>query len=443
MDIIVTHRNADFDALASLVAASKLYPGAVKVVAGGLPTIVRRFLALHLDHFELTPVKDLDLDRVKRMIVVDVRRKSRLQDFGALLKRVETGTPPIDVHVYDHHGPSPDDLPGQQVCVEPVGATATLMVERLRRHRIPVTPIEASALALGIYADTGSLTYDSTTARDARAVAFLLGRGASRTVLRYFLQAPLGRRQWLILVGLLSRTRHTELGGATIGVSTFPLEQMLPDLSELVGVALSHEGSDALFALFPRGSNVTIIGRSRLPAVDVGSVLQRLGGGGHSGAGSAILKETSPAAARARLMSALKAFPPRPHLIGQRMSTPVVTASPRQTLDQVLGLLKRKRISGVPVLEDGVLVGILSKRDIRAAKAAGRMHLPVSSCMSRRVHTIEPDQSLARAVEKMAEEHIGRLPVVRGGNLLGIITRNDILQVLYLGPPGTPGRTQA
>jgi tRNA nucleotidyltransferase (CCA-adding enzyme) len=433
MEIIVSHRNADFDALGSMVAASRLYPGAVRVASGGLPPIVRKFLSLHMDHFELTPVKEVDLATVTRMIVVDVRRKSRLKDFGPLLERIETGAPPLEVHVYDHHQAAPDDLQGREVHVEPVGAACTLLVERLKEGGIPVTPIEATAMALGIYADTGSLTYESTTVRDAQAAAFLLSRGASRTTLRYFLHAPLNTRQWQLLTALLSGSSTLELGGVKIGISTVSVDKMLPGLSELVGEALTYEGNDAIFGLFPRGTNVTIIGRSRLQSVDVGAVLQHLGGGGHHGAGSATLKNTTPEKARAALIGALEASPPQAQLIRQRMSTPVYTVSPDQPLDDVRRQLERKKISGAPVLKDGQLVGIISKRDIRAASLAGRMHLSVSSCMSHEVKTIGPDQSLVRAVEKMAEEQLGRLPVVRGDNLLGIITRNDILNVIYQG----------
>jgi len=431
MEIIVSHRNLDFDALGSMVAASRLYPGAVRVAAGGLPPIVRKFLALHMDHFELTPVQEVDLDEVRRMIVVDVRRKSRLKDFDSLIRRAETGSPGLEIDVYDHHLASPDDVQGRMICVEPVGAACTLLVERLQERGLPLTPIEATAMALGIYADTGSLTYDATTVRDAQAAAFLLGKGASRTALRYFLHAPLSKRQWEILTALLAGTTTQEIGGVKIGISSVPLDKMMPGLSELVGEALSHEGNDALFALFPKATGVTVIGRSWLPAVDVGSVLQHLGGGGHQGAGSATIKKATPDEARAALLRALRASPPRPELIRHRMSTPVFTVSPDEILEDLQHRLDRRKISGAPVLRDGRLVGMISKRDIRAARRAGRSHLQVASCMSHEVKTIGPDQPLLRAIEMMAEEHIGRLPVVRDENLLGIITRNDILSAVY------------
>jgi tRNA nucleotidyltransferase (CCA-adding enzyme) len=91
----------------------------------------------------------------------------------------------------------------------------------------------------------------------------------------------------------------------------------------------------------------------------------------------------------------------------------------------------RLNISGAPVVTDDRLAGIISRRDLRGAARAGRMHLPVASHMSTEVQTTEPQVPLLRAFEKMVEADIGRLPVVEAGHLVGIITRSDALRLLY------------
>ncbi len=431
MQIIVTHRNADFDALACQIAATKIYPGAVKVGTGRLSPVVRQFLALHKDHFELTPVKEIDQLDVSRLIVVDVRRASRLKDFAPLLKRASDNDPSLEVHVFDHHDNAPDDLSGQLVQVEPVGAATTLLVEKIVERTLPVTPIEATALALGVYSDTGSLTFPNTTPRDAAAAAFLLQRGASMNSLRYFLHTPLSAKQRQILTALLSQTATIEFCGVKIGVRTVELDKPVSGLSEIVNEALVLEGHEAIFALFPRGKNVTVIARTWVPSIDVGAIMQKLGGGGHHEAGSATLKKTSIGRAKARLMAVLNANPPKPYRVRYLMTTPVHVLTPDQILREVDDDFKRRNISGAPVLKEGRLVGMVSKRDIRSAARGERDHLPVSSCMVHEVETISPDASLVRAFELMMAKDIGRLPVIDGGNLVGIITRNDILGVLY------------
>ncbi|MFC1889342.1 CBS domain-containing protein [Thermodesulfobacteriota bacterium] len=431
MEIVITHRSTDFDALASQIAVAKLHPGTVMVGAGGVEPIVKKFLVLHRDHFELMPVKEIDFAAVTRVFVVDVRRAGRLSDFGPLLRRIHAGDPSLEIHIYDHHEGADDDIDGQHVRVEYIGSVTTMLVEELIERDVPIAPVEATALALGIYADTGSLTYANTTPRDAAAAAELVSRGVDMTTLRYFLQAPLADQHRQILSTMLAGSTLLEIEGVKIGLSTVPLNKAVPGLSEIVNKVLMIEGNDATFALFPRGKSVTMIGRSWMPTVDVGSIMQELGGGGHHGAGAATLKDSSVDDARAALMAVLEKVPPKPYLVRYLMSSPVHHLSHDQVLGEVEADFKQRNISGAPVCRDGQIIGMLSKRDIRTARQAERLHLPVSSCMIHDVKTIEPDKPLVRAFEKMVADNVGRLPVEEEGRLVGIITRNDILKVLY------------
>lgn len=433
MEIIVTHREADFDALGAQIAAGKIYPGAVKVMAGGLPPSVKKFLVLHHDHFDIVPVKKVDLSAVRRMVVVDVNSRSRLRDYSPVIERLDGGDSLLHIEVFDHHPTVPDSLSGETVRIEPVGASTTLLVEEIQKAKLSLTPFEATALALGIYSDTGSLTFASTTVRDAHAAAFCVAHGASMGTLRYFLNMPLTREQLAIFSSLMTHMRSEEHNSIRFGFATVTLNKSLAGLSELVNKALNLQGYDAAFAMFVKGTTVSLIGRSRILAVDIGQIMERLGGGGHYGAGAATLKKCSPEEAEKRLMSAIEGERPVPHFVRDIMSTPVFTLSPGQILRDVHQHFSRRKFSGAPVLRDGELIGVLSKRDIIAAMESGRAHLPVSSCMSQTVRTIAPDRSLLRAMEIMSEEGIGRLPVVEEGHLIGLITRNDLLKVVYDG----------
>ena len=73
MEVVVSHRFADFDALACQVAINKLFPDVVRARIGTVSPPVRDFLALHEGHFELTPVQEIDLASVSRLFLVDVR----------------------------------------------------------------------------------------------------------------------------------------------------------------------------------------------------------------------------------------------------------------------------------------------------------------------------------------------------------------------------------
>ncbi|MBW1933669.1 MAG: polya polymerase, partial [Deltaproteobacteria bacterium] len=104
--IITSHLNADFDALASSLAASKLYPGAQIVLPGSQERDLRDFLLQSSSYFiDVKRLKDVDLDKVKLLVVVDTRQKSRIGSLALLLER-----PDVEVHVFDHHPPSSGDI---------------------------------------------------------------------------------------------------------------------------------------------------------------------------------------------------------------------------------------------------------------------------------------------------------------------------------------------
>jgi tRNA nucleotidyltransferase (CCA-adding enzyme) len=129
----------------------------------------------------------------------------------------------------------------------------------------------------------------------------------------------------------------------------------------------------------------------------------------------------------------LQSSPPEPYLVRYMMSSPVCVLAPKQTVEEVHRSFQGENISGAPVIKEGKMIGMISKRDLASAMQNGRSHLPISSCMTHEVVTIEPGNSLVRAFEKMTADDIGRLPVMENGNLIGIVTRNDIVNVIYNG----------
>lgn len=104
MDIITSHNALDFDGLAAMVAAGKLYPSAVKVFAGTLSKNVKKFMGLYKDHLSIRYPREVGLGRVSRIIMVDTRNPNRLGQLQGLCRR-----PGIEFYVYDHHPASPGD----------------------------------------------------------------------------------------------------------------------------------------------------------------------------------------------------------------------------------------------------------------------------------------------------------------------------------------------
>lgn len=433
VDLIVTHASADFDAFASAMAARKLYPGATVVMTSGLARGVREFASLHRDRFPWLAPRDVDLSAVRRLVVVDVRRKARLRPLAELLARVERGE--LEVHVWDHHPASPDDLPADFAHVEPVGSAMTLLVEAMRARGLEVDPIEATLFALGIHADTGSMQYATTSPRDAEALAWLLGRGASLRVMSRFLSVPFSSQQRSVLATALDALETTRAGGLRVTIASVELDVIPEGLDEVASELFRLEMPHALFLVATSASTgrASVIARAREGTFDVAAVLAPLGGGGHATAAAASPRGRDLRAIVEALRAELSREAPRPLRVYDVMSSPVRTVAPDHPLARLREELPSWGHTGVPVTRDGALVGMISSDDIERAARENRLHLSAASCMSAPVRTVEPSTTLEEALETMMRHRIGRLPVMRDGRVIGIVTRSDVRAVLYGG----------
>ena len=309
MEVIVTHDVSDFDGIAASIAALKLYPQARMLRRRIWPRQVRAFVECHGGRFVFQPLSEVELDAVTRLILVDVRRRSRLEpDFDSVLARADGGDPGLSLHIYDHHPDSEDDLHGEVEVVEPIGAVTTAFTETFRERDIVVDPLEATLMALGIYSDTGNLTYDVTTARDADAVAWLLRQGANLTQVSDYLRPNFRPQQRELLSRMLTGMDTVVVDGAEVGICIAPLRRSISDMPIVTTHVCQLADARNVFGIFPIGSHrVQIIGRSDHGLVDIGAVLKRLGGGGNSDAGSANLRDVPAQMAKHKLVEALHA----------------------------------------------------------------------------------------------------------------------------------------
>ena len=427
MDVIVTHASADLDAVASLIGANRLYEEAVCLKNTQVSKLTQRYVSLHRDMLPLTSPKEIDLDAVGTVIVVDNRKQSRLSEFTEIIDAAER------VVVYDHHRPSGEDIRADEVHVEPVGACATLLCEAIDERDIELDAREATLMLLGIYADTGRLSFSSTTARDVEAAAYLLRKGAKLSVVNRYLRGQFTRDQRRLLTELLTDERILDVSAAEITLAIADAEEYVEGASEVVEYVMEMSGAEAMFAIvdFDDGKRIQVIGRSRVPYVDVGEILTEFGGGGHPGAAGATFKDSTSDEVADRLESVLREADIDPTTVRDLMSSPVHIVDRDISLADCRAKFDHWDISGAPVVTDGEIEGIISRRDIRRAERQHKLELPVSSHMSHEAVTVEPDMSLESALELMTEDEIGRLPILDDGRLVGIVTRTDILDRLY------------
>ncbi|MBA2661814.1 MAG: CBS domain-containing protein [Bradymonadaceae bacterium] len=427
MRIVITHHNADLDALASVVAACKLHAGALGVRGATVSLAAQRYLALHKDHFPLVAYSAIDPAQVEEVIVVDVRDRTRLAEYAPILARAPR------IVVYDHHPASPDDLLASLEIVEPVGACVTILCERIQESEVALDGAEATLMLLGLYADTGQLSFASTTPRDVDAAAFLLRAGANLKVVTRYLEQQYTPEQRLLLLSMIPNTEELRVDGVDMALACATTERFVTGAAEVIDRVMAMGGHETVFGIieFTRDKRTQVIARSQVGHVDVGSLMQTLGGGGHAGAAAATFKRESLEQVKAKVLALLESTTFRPTRVREIMSSPVQTLAHDTILGRAKELLARWNVRGVPVLRDGQLRGVLSRRDVERAKTADALALPVSAFMAHEVATIGVEATLEDALEAMTSRDVGRLPVLEDGRLVGIVSRTDVIRFLY------------
>jgi tRNA nucleotidyltransferase (CCA-adding enzyme) len=432
MDVITTHVNADFDTIASMVAARKLYPGAVIVLPGSQEETVKGFLIQSAFYaLEMRKAREIDLSQVTRVILVDIRNSARIGVFREVVKR-----PGVDLHIYDHHPDEEADLHGSVEVTRAVGSTTTILVEILKERGIPIAPDEATVMMLGIYEDTGSLVFPSTTVSDYQAAAHLLSCGANLGAVSDILTKDLTSEQISLLYDLIQGSKSYTIHGVEVVIAEARREEYVGDLAVLVHKLRDMEAVNVLFAICQMGERVVIVGRSRKPEVDVGAVMREFGGGGHPYAASANIKDVTTFQVREKIFRVLseKVIPRR--TAADLMVIPPRSALAENTISEVHEMLTRFNINAVPVLRGGEeggegVLGIITRQVIEKALFHGLGNEKVIEYTNTDFDTVEPAEGIDRVQEIIIRKNQRLVPVVSGGRIEGIITRTGLLRFLH------------
>jgi tRNA nucleotidyltransferase (CCA-adding enzyme) len=424
--IVTTHKGADFDALASIVAANLLYPGIVTVLPGSLNPNVRAFLSLHKDLFGFCKSEDIDQDEVDKLIVVDINRWDRLDRLDRLKQNRH-----LEISLFDHHG-NQGDINASWRCQEEMGANITLMIRYLKERQIPINPVQASLFLAGLYEDTGNLTFLSTKADDAHAAAYLLENGADLHIIGAFLSPTYGRKQKDVLFRMLHNAPRTVVDGYNVSIKRLRVSGYVGNLAVVVQMYRQILNVDAAFGVFELNANrCLVIGRSLAEGIDVAAIMRHMGGGGHLAAGSAILKSADPVAVEAWIRVLIGESHRTSVKIKDLMSFPVLILPSDTTMNQAGKTLRKKGYKGAPVVDDEKLVGMLSRRDFAKIRKKNHLLSPVRAFMSKKIVTIHPAESPGHAAHLMIKHDIGRLPVVDKGKIVGIFSRSDAVADFY------------
>jgi len=428
MRIILTHEQADFDALASLLAGSLIDEGALPVLPHRMNRNVRAFVTIYGAELPFVEQRDLPSEPVEAVCIVDAQSMVTVRGINSATR----------VHVVDHH-PRREGLPADwQVTCDEIGATTTLLVERLQEWDGHLSVVQATLLLLGIYEDTGSLTYSRTTVRDLRAAAYLLECGASLRIAADFLNHPLSQEQQRLYDELRAAVETYRIHGHQIIIAQGDARGMDEELSSVVHKLRDLLDPDALFVLVATRNGVQLIARSTSDFVDVAEIAAYFGGGGHDRAAASLIRDRSIQEIAAELVRILPERIRPAVTVASIMSRGAQLLAPETPVLEAAQRMQRFGYEGYPVVKDGVVVGLLTRRAVDRA-LAHKLNLTAASLMDAGNVYIYPEDSIEHLQRVMADTGWGQVPVVdsQSGEVIGIVTRTDLLKTLTSGSLAT------
>lgn len=425
MEVIATHVNADFDCLGSMIAAKRLYPDAVLVFPGGQERGLRDFLLQStLYAYDVKGIRDVDLDKISKLILVDVRSSVRIGHFSQIV-----GRPDLEIHIYDHHPEDEFTIRGDVECIKNVGATTTLMTQLFIERNIVPTSDEATMMMLGLYEDTGHLLFTGTTPEDFRSAAFLLEHGANLNVVADFLVREMTPEHVDLLNELLKSCQKIYIGGVEIAITSASVDAYLGDISSLIHKLKDIENLDVLIAAVRMEDRIFLIGRSRISEVHIGELFHEFGGGGHAFAASATVRDLPMVQLLTRLEQLLPRYVRSRFAARDLMSHPVKALPLDASVDVARELMTRFDFNAVPVLDEHeIVVGIINRQVVEKAVYHKLAKMTIGEVMNSDFDTVSPDATFDDLQKGIIEHNQRCVPVLEHGILVGVVTRTDLLR---------------
>ncbi len=420
MNVILTHPNADFDAVAALLAAHKLYPENTPILPDRLNRNVHDFLLLYRNGLPFSFHQNVQWHNIDHIVLVDTQRITGL-------KNVPKETPTI---IIDHHHPytRADLKPHETFHSEKIGSTTTLLVEQLQQQSITLTSLEATLLQLGIYEDTGSLSYGTTTPRDIRAAAWLVENHAALDTVRRFLAPPLQDDQQALFDYLMNHAESRSIQGHTITVGAATIDQPVAEISSVVHRLRDTLDPAAIFVLVQMPSNLLLVCRATGDILNVGAIARIYGGGGHQRAAAATIYDQTLAEVMATLWDHIYSHVQPIARVADLMSYGVQTVNADQMAHTVAQQVRKIGHEGYPVIDQGRVVGLLTRRELDRTLEHGLGELTLREIMTAGDISLRPEDSVQMLEQTMVKSGWGQIPVVDAqSQIIGIVTRTDLI----------------
>lgn len=438
MKIVLTHHNPDFDALSSAVAAAFLYQCDQVILSSNTEGNVSEYLdvvdlGIEISRMNKKELEDMPEEKIELVVVTDCKLKNRLGYLNKILSRAQK------VIVFDHHQSKDSDIGADEMYFFPYGATTTILVNRIHEENFPLDSEQATLLLMGIYEDTGFLSFNTTKSEDLRACAYLLDQGADLSGVPYYINRDMSKEQVFLLNELLMNMTLIIAEGVYIGVSSASFDEYVEEISFLAHKIIDMENLDALFILVRLGDRIVLVGRSKTESINASEICYHFGGGGHPAAASSIIKDRMLPEALDTLKNVIKEKIKPSKNAGSIMTYPVKCVSYYQSFDEAQNLFMKYNLNMMPVVKDGTTVGIISRKDILQGIKHGLSKEPVNSIMQIEFEKVSPDTAYYEVEDIILGANQKIVPVEKDGVLVGVITRTDLLRLMREDMDKTPG----
>ena len=425
--LITCHMNADFDGFAAMVAVAHLYTNPMLLFPGTqenrLKTYFERFSKQNYGFVESSQVP---WDDITRLVIVDTRQPSRVQHISKLLEHKK-----LKIDVWDHHPQSNKDFTNANVRATSCGAVTSFIVDHLRRKKISIRKEEATLLALGIYEDTGAFTYASTTALDFRACAWLAENGMDINEIAELEMQQLNGVQIKLLNELIESSQSYSVNNQEVIIAEIVLEEYIYDCAFLAYQLMEMGKHQVVFVLCQLADRIQVIARSKSDAINVGAICTLLGGGGHSYAASASLKNMLLPAVKEAILGQLHLQNSQEKTVRAYMSTPPIGVQTTTLIRDADEMMFHFGLKSMPVYKPGTheLAGMF---DVQTAQRAVNHNLSdvcVEEYMQHQVLTIGPNAEMNEVAQIIINNHQRMVPVIENNEVIGIMTRTDLVNL--------------
>lgn len=425
MKIITTHPNADFDSFGGIVGLLILNPDSFVFFPGKQEIALKNLISLNIYKINEITLKEIEKENIEKIFVIDVEDLERLGRLYELIIQKR-----IPVEIYDHHPEQKNYPEWAEVYKKNYGSVSAYITEILIEKGAKISPTEASLILLGIYEDTGNFHFQETTEADFKAAAWLLSKGASINFVHKFLMQELTPEHLEIIEQFYSTKEEIKIKDFYVTFAYANLPYFVEDIAFAVHKFVDLIGKDIFFGFVEQEGKINIIGRSRDERVKVGEILRELNGGGHGGAGSAVLKNIPLSEAKTLLIEALMKKSPSLRKAEDIMNFPVYYVSPKTKILDALKKMNFYHINGMPVILKGEIKGAITRQLIDRAISHGLKEAYVEDIMDPNVIIVEK----TKPVEEFKTALLGsgkRFIIVKDGNkIAGIITRVDLYKSL-------------